>query len=30
VELEGAEHLMSAGQWERLMGETVGWLVRHA
>lgn len=29
VELEGAEHLMSAGQWERLMGETVGWLTTH-
>ena len=29
VELEGAEHLMSAEQWERMMGEAVGWLVRH-
>ena len=29
VELEGAEHLMSAAQWERLMAETVAWLVRH-
>ena len=29
VELAGAEHLMSAAQWERLMDETVEWLVRH-
>lgn len=29
VELEGAQHLMRAEQWERLMDETVGWLVRH-
>jgi pimeloyl-ACP methyl ester carboxylesterase len=29
VELEGAEHLMNGEQWERLMRETVEWLVRH-
>jgi uncharacterized protein len=28
VELEDAEHLMNGEQWERLMGETVAWLVR--
>jgi dienelactone hydrolase len=30
VELPGAQHLVSAAEWEQAMAETVGWLVRHA
>lgn len=29
LELPGAGHLMTAGQWERAMESTVGWLRRH-